>query len=133
MINADAPLTDRGSPGRPGPRRWMPEPNALPQITGRTVLASRRSLGPFAVRSRDRRTSIISSAMNGRLMFVLLSVQPTDHRPGDQVGCVLLDEMAGPRDRYQREVGIDPVPGIVERPGETAPSPSGHGSGAPDT
>src|SRR4051812_22093195 len=44
--------------------------------------------------------------------------QPTDHGPCDEVGSVLLDEVAGAGDRHQGQIALDPVPGVVERTGE---------------
>ena len=47
-----------------------------------------------------------------------LSFEPAQHRPGDQEGGVLLDEMAGVGDGHEGEVAVDPVPGVVEGAGE---------------
>src|SRR6266567_5836864 len=41
--------------------------------------------------------------------------QPRLHRPGDQLRGILLHPMAGVRDRYQRQVLLQPFPGIVQR------------------
>src|SRR5208282_2560904 len=47
-----------------------------------------------------------------------LSFEPAHHRPGDQGGGVLLDEMAGVGDGHEGKVAVDPVPGVVEGAGE---------------
>ena len=44
--------------------------------------------------------------------------KPAYHRPGDQIGGILLNEMAGARDRDKRQVVLDPVPRVVECAGQ---------------
>src|SRR5687767_15701085 len=47
-----------------------------------------------------------------------LSFQPHLNAARDQVGGVLLDEVAGLRDSHQRQIAFEPFPGVVERAGQ---------------
>ena len=50
-----------------------------------------------------------------QLHFVWLTQQPRPHRTGHEIGSVLLNKMACSRNRDQRQILIQPIPGIIER------------------